>query len=61
MKRVFRIKIIIGRSVQTLYLPGRRAREVHEALIRNGHRPAHILSVTAIADHGLVNGVGVVR
>jgi hypothetical protein len=64
MKRVFRVivKTASGNEV-SLYLQGRRAREVREKLIRNGHPANNILSVTAIADaeQQTADSLGIVR
>lgn len=51
MKRIFRVKIMLHGQEQTMYLRARKAREVRERLVRNGHDPSVILSITAIADY----------
>lgn len=62
MKRVFRVQIRMqGGSTSTIYVTGVTASQVRAKLVRNGHQGRDILSTTAIADHGVVNGVGVVR
>jgi hypothetical protein len=50
MKRVFRVKIMIGESERTIYLTGHKATEVRAKLVRNGHSESAILSTTAIHD-----------
>lgn len=51
MKRVFRCKIRMPSGYEsTVYVTGTTAAQVRAKLIRNGHKPADVLSTTAIHD-----------